>query len=135
MGWGSEIGGYVFHLSLLLSRERISDSQKRKSVQRGSVWPEVPADIWPKTSVRPTNRCFGTDMPRGRPRKKLRSEKLLIECFRAWHRGGRNFTSFCVSPDPFFMQQNEPFLPKNLCRTEGNPPEAPLELWADFFDP
>ena len=48
------------------------------SLQRGSLRPDVPADIWPKTSVRPSNcwknKQFGTDMPRrprGRPRKNF----------------------------------------------------------------
>ena len=46
--------------------------QKRiKSAQRGSFRP----DIRPKTSVRPSkswkNKHFGTDMPRGRPRKNF----------------------------------------------------------------
>ena len=45
------------------------------SAQRGSVWPDIPADIRPKTSVRPSksekNKHFGTDIPRGRPQKNF----------------------------------------------------------------
>ena len=41
------------------------------SAQRGSFGPDIPADIPPKTSVRPSkswkNKHFGTDIPRGRP--------------------------------------------------------------------
>ena len=40
-----------------------------------SFRPDIPADIRPKTSVRPAkswkNKHFGTDMPRGRPRKNF----------------------------------------------------------------
>ena len=40
----------------------------------------------------------------------------------AAHWGGRNFAShLCGSPDPFFMQRNEPFLPQNLHPREGKP--------------
>ena len=50
-------------------------SEIKKSAQRGSFRPDVPADIRPKTSVRPSksgkNKHFGTDMPRGRPRKNF----------------------------------------------------------------
>ena len=59
--------------------------RKENSAQRGSFWPDIPADIRPKTSVRPSkswkNKHFGTDIPRGRPRKKLRSEKLRADFF------------------------------------------------------
>ena len=53
--------------------------RNEKSAQRGSFRTDVPADIRPKTSVRPSkswkkNRHFGTDMPRG-----LRSEKLRAD--------------------------------------------------------
>ena len=45
--------------------------RKENSAQRGSFWPDIPADIRPKTSVRPSkswkNKHFGTDVPRGRP--------------------------------------------------------------------
>ena len=34
----------------------------------------------------------------------------FIECFRGRHRGGAILLHFCGSPDPFFMQQSEPFL-------------------------
>ena len=56
--------------------------RNEKSAQRGGVRPDVPADIRPKTSVRPSRSCktsiFGTDMPRTtrRPQKRFRSEKL-----------------------------------------------------------
>ena len=39
----------------------------------------------------------------------------LIECFRGRHRGGRYFTSFLRFSRPYFVQQNEAFLPKNSC--------------------
>ena len=45
--------------------------RKENSAQRGSFWPDIPADIRPKTSVRPSkswkNKHYGTDIPRGRP--------------------------------------------------------------------
>ena len=51
--------------------------RNEKSAQRGSFRPDVPADIRPKTSVRPSkswkNKHFGTDMPHGRPRKNFLS--------------------------------------------------------------
>ena len=49
--------------------------RNKNSAQRGSFWPDIPADIRPKTSVRPSkswkNKHFGTDIPRGRPRKNF----------------------------------------------------------------
>ena len=49
--------------------------RNENSAQRGSFWPDIPADIRPKTSVRPSkswkNKRFGTDIPRGRPRKNF----------------------------------------------------------------
>ena len=45
--------------------------RNEKSAQRGSFGTDIPADIRPKTSVRPSkswkNKHFGTDIPRGRP--------------------------------------------------------------------
>ena len=43
--------------------------------------------------------------------QKLRPWSEFIECFRAAQRGGANLLHFCGSPDPSFVQQNEPFLP------------------------
>ena len=60
--------------------------RNEKSAQRGSFRPDVPADIRPKTSVRPSkswkNYHFGTDMPRGRPRKNfgLKNFGLIFRC-------------------------------------------------------
>ena len=59
--------------------------KKEKSAERGILGPDIPADIRPKTSVRPSkswkkrNKHLGTDIPRGHPRKKLRSEKLRAD--------------------------------------------------------
>ena len=57
--------------------------RNEKSAQRGSFGPGIPADIRPKTSVRHSNswknKHLGTDMPRGCPRKKLRSDKLRAD--------------------------------------------------------
>ena len=35
----------------------------------------------------------------------------FTECFRGGHRGGRNITSFCGSPDPFSCMKDESFPP------------------------
>ena len=47
--------------------------RNENSAQRGSFRPDIPADIPPKTSVRPSkswkNKHFGTDTTRGRPWK------------------------------------------------------------------
>ena len=60
-----------------------SSSETKNQPKDRSFRPDVPADIRPKTSVRPSkswkNKRFGTDMPRGRPQKKLRSEKLRAD--------------------------------------------------------
>ena len=73
------------HLSFLL-RDRPQNSRGEKlghpknsetknQPKDRSFRPDVPADIRPKTSVRPSkswkNKHFGTDMPRGRPRKNF----------------------------------------------------------------
>ena len=49
----------------------------------------------------------------------------LIECFRGRHRGVHNF-DFCGSLRPFFMQQDEPFLPQKLHPREGKPLKHPV---------
>ena len=53
--------------------------RNENSAQRGSFGPDIP----PKTSVRPSkswkHKHFGADIPRGRPWKKLRSEKLRAD--------------------------------------------------------
>ena len=50
-------------------------SETKNQPKDRSFRPDVPADIRPKTSVRPSkswkNKHFGTDMPRGRPRKNF----------------------------------------------------------------
>ena len=49
--------------------------RNENSAQRGSFRPDIPADIPPKTSVRPSKswkiKHFGTDIPCGRPRKNF----------------------------------------------------------------
>ena len=49
--------------------------RNENSAQRGSYRPDIPAEIPPKTSVRPSkpwkNVHFGTDIPRGRPCKNF----------------------------------------------------------------
>ena len=72
--------------------------RNEKSAQRGSFRPDVPADIRPKTtSVRPSksweNKHFGTDMPRGRPRKNF---------------GLKNFGLIFRS---LWLKQNESYVP------------------------
>ena len=61
--------------------------RNEKSAQRGSVGPDIPADIRPKTSVRPSkswkNKHFGDGHPARTSMKKLRSEKLRSEKLRA----------------------------------------------------
>ena len=56
-----------------------------------------------------------------KPRKILKTSRIsltlqaaspsIIECFWGQHRGGAILLHFCGSLDPFFMQQNESFLP------------------------
>ena len=50
-------------------------SETKNQPKDRSFRPDVPVDIRPKTSVRPSkswkNKHFGTDMPRGRPRKNF----------------------------------------------------------------
>ena len=51
-------------------------SETKNQPKDQSFRPDIPADIRPKTSVRPSkswkkNKHFGTDMPRGRPRKNF----------------------------------------------------------------
>ena len=59
------------------------------SAQRGSFGPDIPADIPPKTSVRPSkswkNKHFGTDIPRGRPWKNFGLKNFGL-IFRALNR-------------------------------------------------
>ena len=49
--------------------------RNENSAWRGSFWPDIPADIRPKTSVRPSkcwkNKHSGTDIPCGRPWKNF----------------------------------------------------------------
>ena len=51
------------------------NSETKNQPKDRSFRPDVPADIRQKTSVRPSkswkNKHFGTDMPRGRPRKNF----------------------------------------------------------------
>ena len=58
-------------------------TEQKGSEKEGSFRPDVPADIRPKTSVRPSkswkNKHFGTDMPRGRPRKNFGLKKLRAD--------------------------------------------------------
>ena len=44
----------------------------------------------------------------------LHQELYIIECFRGGTEGGAILLHFDCSPDPFLMQQNEPFLPYTL---------------------
>ena len=72
-GWLLDYQGcQVYECSFVLQRFWPS-TQERKSAQRGSFGPDIPTDIRPKTSVRPSkpwkNKHFGTDIPRGRPWK------------------------------------------------------------------
>ena len=57
--------------------------RNENSGQRGSFGPDIPADIRPKTSVRPSkswkNKHFRTDIPARTSMKKLRSEKLRAD--------------------------------------------------------
>ena len=57
-----------------------SDLRNKKSAQRGRFRPDVPADIQPRTSVRPSKSHFGTDVARGRPRKNcgLKNFRLIF---------------------------------------------------------
>ena len=75
--------------------------RNEKSAQRGSFRPDVPADIWPKTSVRPSkskkNKHLGTDTPRGRPRKNFGLKNFgLIFSFPKYF-GAAAPVRFCVS--------------------------------------
>ena len=53
------------------------------SAQRGSFWPDIPADIRPKTSVRPPKswkrQAFWDGQPARTSMEKLRSEKLRAD--------------------------------------------------------
>ena len=67
-------------VSVRIERKQLSETQPKDR----SFRPDVPSDIRPKTSVFGLikswkNNHFGTDMPRARPRKKLRSEKLRAD--------------------------------------------------------
>ena len=56
--------------------------RKRNSAQRGSFWPDVPVDIQPKTSVRPSNpgkHAFWHGHAARTSTKKLRSEELWVD--------------------------------------------------------
>ena len=61
-------------------------SETKNQPKDRSFRPDVPADIRPKTSVRPSkswkNKHFGTGMPRGRPRKNfsLKNFGLIFRC-------------------------------------------------------
>ena len=44
-------------------------------------------------------------------KRKTGNVKFFIECFGGGIEGGEIRLQFCSSPGPFFMQQNEPFLP------------------------
>ena len=92
--WITHVGGKFRHglleksLNQRNSRRlwwfRRRKASSENSAQRGSFWPDVPADIQPKTSVS-TSKCwkkkhFGTDIPRGRPRKNfgLKNFRLIF---------------------------------------------------------
>ena len=47
--------------------------------------------------------------PESSPESSVKSLSQIIECFRGRHRGGAILLNFCGSPDPFFIQPNEPF--------------------------
>ena len=82
----------TFHLRSWFFDESISFRlhlhffSNEKSAQRGNFGADIPADIRPKASVKPSKswkqKHFGTDIPRRRPWKKLRSEKPRADfCF------------------------------------------------------
>ena len=94
---------------------RIADSQLRneKSAQRGSFWPDVPADIRSKTSVNPPNRVKTSIVARTSRRMsmtKLRSEHLL--------KVARLQSEFCTKDffraTNFFTKNAPKFSPKFL---------------------
>ena len=67
----------------MMKREK--ESETKNQPKDRSFRPDVPADIRPKASVRPSksrkNKHFGTDMPRGRPRKNFGLKNFgLIFC-------------------------------------------------------
>ena len=57
--------------------------RNENSAQRGSFGPDIPADVPPKTSVRPSkileNQAFRNGHPTRTSMKKLRSEKLRAD--------------------------------------------------------
>ena len=80
---------------------RCLNNQEHKSAQRGSFGPDIPADVRPKTSVRPSkswqNKHYDMDIPRGRPCQNLGLKHLradvssLPKSKEKWHATPPNF--------------------------------------------
>ena len=67
----SRTGPFSNHLVQKKNSNSTVVIRNENSAQKGSFWPDIPADIRPKTSVRPSkswkNKHSGTDIPRGHP--------------------------------------------------------------------
>ena len=98
--WGAPVSSFRLFQGDPVQFGSVTVFRNEKSAQRGSFWPDVPADIRPKTSVRPSkswkNKHFGTDMPRGRPRKNFGLKNFGL-IFRSLGLGVEQFKRFRFS--------------------------------------
>ena len=96
-------------------------SETKNQPKDRSFRPDVPADIRPKTSVRPSkswkNKHFGTDMPRGCPRKNFGLIFRSLQFPRVTSIGS-------LPPEP---SENPADPPQNPAETPQNPRRDPAE--------